>query len=300
MANNAAVAVTPEPVVGSLSSRGMLVDLTISYWVARAEDKKASRDAEFANDAQNGSGKFHKHLINIKAQTYRDVKETAREVRAWHYWNTLPWSNAARCLPSNNYLAYTDGLRKRIDAFNLAVDVFMDDIHHLTEEARVTLGKMFRETDYPSREQMRVKFGIHVDIYPLPDAGDFRAHLADDQVSAIKQQIEAGVKRSTELAMRDAWTRLHEQVAHMVERLSKPDALFRDTLVGNVRELCDLLPRLNLTDDPTLKAMGAEVKRRLGAHDAESLREDKHLRAKVAADAEALARKMAGLFGGAR
>jgi hypothetical protein len=46
--------------------------------------------------------------------------------------------------------------------------------------------------------------------------------------------------------------RLHEVVAKMAETLARPRAVFRDSLVENVSELCAFLPKLNITEDPAL------------------------------------------------
>ena len=83
----------------------------------------------------------------------------------------------------------------------------------------------------------------------------------------------------------------------MAERLraydpAKPGASpFRDSLVENIQKLLDVLPSLNLTNDPKI-ALFADEMRELCAHDAQSLRDNMFTREDVAAKAEAMLDQM--------
>lgn len=78
----------------------------------------------------------------------------------------------------------------------------------------------------------------------------------------------------------------------MVERLHDPKAIFRDTLVSNIVDLVNLLPALNVAEDPDLESMRSRVESILAGLKAEDLREDKALRQETAKDAESILRDM--------
>ena len=63
--------------------------------------------------------------------------------------------------------------------------------------------------------------------------------------------------------MRDPWERLKTVVEAMAKALSIPDKIFRDSLIGNVENLLDLMPDLNVTGDPTLEAMCSKIRKAL-------------------------------------
>jgi len=42
----------------------------------------------------------------------------------------------------------------------------------------------------------------------------------------------------------DLWSRLRDVVSHMVDRLNEPESRFHATLVTNIFDLVELLPRL--------------------------------------------------------
>jgi predicted secreted Zn-dependent protease len=83
--------------------------------------------------------------------------------------------------------------------------------------------------------------------------------------------------------------------------LSTPDAVFRDSLVGNIEELVELIPGLNVLDDPKIEAVRQEVIKKLTPYTPKEIRKDPELREDLAGEAKAIVDKMAGFmraFGG--
>jgi hypothetical protein len=119
-------------------------------------------------------------------------------------------------------------------------------------------------------------------------------------VDDLKAQIEASTNKALGNAMRDTAERILETVGRMADRLSnyKPafekedgekvaaENIFRDSLVENVRELADILPAFNLTDDKLLEKIATKIKSDLCEFDAKELRENDNARLKVAQAAE--------------
>ncbi len=134
----------------------------------------------------------------------------------------------------------------------------------------------------------------------MPAAGDIRVDLGSDQKAAIETSITNRVQQATAIAMNDAWTRLHDVVAHIAERLADPKAIFRDSLIDNARDVCDALQRLNVTNDPALETMRARVAAELTTHSASTLRDAPSARATTAQAASEIMSAMSGLYGGTR
>jgi hypothetical protein len=74
----------------------------------------------------------------------------------------------------------------------------------------------------------------------------------------------------------------------MADTLSIPDKIFRDSLVTNVRELCDILPALNIANDPALTDLTADIEDRLASLSPSALRTQPSTRESAALDAAAL------------
>lgn len=281
-----------------IKKRAMLVSLNISIWTARTYDRKVSKDVAAQHKTVIDVGRYNKKLLN-DAASYDTITKLGGEIRKWHYENTLPWSqDGSRILPAMNFFDYTDQLRIYREKFQGAVGDFVNEYPALKQRAQVWLNGLYNEADYPQESRIIESFSIKSDIFPLPAAEDFRVDIGDAEVAQIQQRIEEQVQAAQVVAMRDLWERLHSAVSHMVERLSDPDKVFRDTLISNVRELCALLPRLNLTGDAALEQSRRQVESALAVHDPAALREDKVLRASVADQAAKIQSVMAAYMGG--
>jgi hypothetical protein len=161
-------------------------------------------------------------------------------------------------------------------------------------DAQRLLNGMYNDADYPSEDEIANKFKMDMAIFPVP-ATDFRVSIASEELTRIQQDVEARVKDAQQQAMKEVWTRLYDRVKNMAEKLADPKAIFRDTLVDNLREQCDMLTRLNFTDDPNLEALRSEVEANLLKHP-DALRNDPDLRRDKAAEAKAIMDKMSSFM----
>jgi len=280
----------------NITEKAMLVRLSISQWTARRFDLKATNHVITDYGAKKDSGRFNKMLVDVDAvKTYQ---KAANEARTFHYENTLPWGDDdSRILPAKNYIPYTKKMRKFRESFEKAVADFVEMYPGLIDRAQNDLNGLFNAKDYPSAFDLPGKFNFAVNVIPIPAAGDFRVSLADDEIDQIKSDIEARVRDAISAAMRDAWDRLFKVVKHMADKLKDQKAIFRDSLIGNISELCDILPRLNLTDDPNLKKIIRDVKQSLAGLDPEVLRKHEIDRRVASDQAEGILKKMAAYVG---
>ena len=91
-------------------------------------------------------------------------------------------------------------------------------------------------------------------------------------------------------------TTLHEHIMAIHERLSQEENIFRDTLIGNLEDLCDLIPKMNIANDQAINALAAEAKAKLCSWAPATLRDDTKKRADVADEADKILTGMKGLI----
>ncbi|MCK4654126.1 MAG: hypothetical protein KAU01_06750, partial [Candidatus Cloacimonetes bacterium] len=245
------------------------------------EDKYDSEDA----------GRYNKLLI--ARDSIQNIQRIVSEARNFHYGNTLPWlDNGGRLLPAANYFDYVNAIQKFKDQYEKEVENFIRAYPALKDEAQHRLNSMYDEEDYPDVLTLSTKYSFSTQVSPVPIADDFRVTLNNEEVEAIRDSIEEQVREATETAMKDLWQRLFKVVEHMVERLKKVDNKFKNSLVNNISELCDLLPKLNITDDPELESSVQEIQNKLTIHNPQTLREDKTARSETAVEAQKILNKM--------
>lgn len=272
------------------ASRAMLVTLHISQWSATRTDRAATEEVA-RNHGVNArrAGRYQKHAIDVKYPTFAAVGAAASELRRVHYWHTLPWAqDGARILPAQAFLDYGQAINAARAKLELAVDEFVASWPVLVQAAQAELNGLFNPRDYPDAAALRGEFGVRTGILPLPSARDFRVQLAQDAIDTVRADIDATVAEGIATAMREPFHRVREHLRRMAERLSQPDAIFRDSLVEGLRDLAAVLPSLNLTGDPALVALESQLRDMLDGLTAQALREDKQLRAQIAVEAATL------------
>ena len=274
----------------NLSDRALLVQLSISQWTARKYDKKVTQDVASSHGVSTSAGRYNKVLLPMNDLLDR-VHKKSTLIRTKFYENTLPWGiEGTMMLPSANYLKFVTEFRREKGEWQYLVDDFERHYPQLKLDAQRLLNGMYNDADYPSESEIGRKFKMDMAIFPVP-ATDFRVSIASDELTRIQQDVEARVKDAQQQAMQEVWNRLYERVKNMAEKLADPKAIFRDTLVDNLRDQCDMLTRLNFTDDPNLEALRSEVEANLLKHP-DALRNDPDLRRDKAAEAKAIMDKM--------
>jgi hypothetical protein len=283
----------------SLSERALLASLNIRRWAAARTDKRISTEVAASHAvSEKRAGKYRKNAIDITAPSFEAVISASSELRNKHYFYTLPWSqDGARILPAAAYDDYAEQMRRLRAAFDRAVVAFVEDFPRLKAAAKRELNGMYNEADYPTN--IAAKFGVDLRYMPLPNGEDFRASLPAPAVAEIKQDIEAELQQTTQLAMREPYQRLYNHISRMVERLSDSKAVFRDTLVTGLAELCTILPALNLTGDTQLDELRKRAERMIANVDPQELRDHPSLRSTVARQAADIQHIMADFMGAA-
>ena len=281
----------------SLSERAMLASLNIRRWQAALTDKKITAEVATTHAvSEKRAGRYRKNAIDVEALSFKAVVSAASELRNQHYFYTLPWSqDGARILTTAIFSEYSEKMRALRGAFGRAVTAFVEDYPRLKQAARRELNGMYNESDYPTN--IAAKFGVDVVIMPLPDSQDFRASLSEDTVADIKKDIQTELQKTTQLAMREPYERLYSHISRIVMRLSDKKAVFRDTLITGLADLCAILPGLNLTGDPQLDDLRKRAERMIANLDPQDLRDRPSVRRDVAREAAQIQDLMAGFMG---
>lgn len=274
-----------------IQNSAMLVDLNISTWTGRKMDKKVSEEIDASKNTKAKAGNYHKKLLAGTAKL-DELQKLVGNIRVWHYEQTLPWSDGgSRLLPMKNFFEYKSTLSDFETQFKDATDSFLQDYPTLVSAAAFQLGDLFSSDEYPDVEKLRNKFSFRFVFLPVPDAGDFRIDVSEAGRLELQAQYEKFYTNKLHEAMQDAWDRLHDCLAKMSEKLSDAPSprvgrqgdvnrtqIFRDSLVTNAIELCGLLTKLNVTDDPKLEQMRKQLESAVTHVSADELRKDDSLR----------------------
>uniref|UniRef100_A0A6M3M9J8 DUF3150 domain-containing protein n=1 Tax=viral metagenome TaxID=1070528 RepID=A0A6M3M9J8_9ZZZZ len=282
-----------------IHGRVMLVELSISQWSARKIDRKAADQVAQSNNVESRSGTYYKSLI--EGGPLEAIKKLATKARQAHWHRTLPWSDAGpRVLSNLAYMEYMQEMATFGAEFDKLVAEFVSEYPLMRQEASRLLGNLFNDADYPDLQRVADKFSFRTNVMPLPIGDDFRCDIGTEEVDRIRAEITATTEASMQVAVRDAYDRVTKVVESYVDRLAGPETVFRDSLVENARQLADILPALNVTNDPRLAAIAAQLKDKLCAHEPEALRHNKTTRRETFEAAMDIQKDLMNFFGGAQ
>lgn len=277
----------------SLSSKALLVSVNISVWTGRKLDRQATKTANTAHAAAESAGSYHKKLLPGAAELEL-ISTIASQARKYFYEQTLPWlSDGSRIIPSQNYIKFVNEFRAFRQKFDAAVNSFAAAYPALQQDAQYKLGSLYNPKEYPDPGQIFRKFSLEVNFLPMPDVSDFRVEISEQEKKEFLEkmhQVEAN-------AIKDCWGRLHQVVKTAADKLTQPDAIFRDSLLSNINEIVALLPALNVSNDPALESSRREVESLVAGLSADVLRDNKTERQKAADSLSEIEAKMRDFMG---
>lgn len=287
----------------SIASSAMLVELSVKGWTARKLDKKVSAEVDVSKNTLTHAGNYNKNLL--AGTGFLDtITKYASNARSWHVAQTLPWSdNGLRLLPVTNFMAYKQQLGILESNYMALVGKFLVAYPDLVSAAAFQLGELFNREEYPSADKIATKFNFEYNFMPVPTGGDFRIDINEEAKRDIISSCSGIYEQRLANAMREAWSRLHDCLSRMSERLTvdlvnnedgscdHKGRVFRDTLVENAVELVELLKHFNLTKDESLEDARRMLGFRMMNIQANDLRENFTLREQVKKDVDSILNK---------
>jgi len=279
----------------TINNRALLVNLSIRTWSGRKFDRAASRDFTSQKHAPDEAARVNKLLI--PAADLKPVNRACNATRTINYQQTLPYMDGLRLLPLANYQRYLDTIGPRIDEAQTEINRFLLRYPSLVEHAPERMAGLYLYSDYPAPETIRERFSVGFELLPLPSIGPLQNlfNVSDSEKASIMASAEKALQEKVDAAQADAARRLREAVQLLAVALADKNKIFKNSKTGNIADLIDLLPRLNINNDAALTDCINQA-RGLVRYDAQQLRENETARANVATEADALLEKMAAFL----
>ena len=277
----------------SISSSALLVELNVSVWPASKLDKEVTDKVNTDASAVRGASQTKKNLF-AGTSLRKDISDFAARVRLYHNKHTLPWADKGeRMLPTKLFMDYKQTMNGFEQTFNMMCNNFFIEYPRLVAEAPTNLGSMYKAEDYPDLTDVRLKFGFRRAVKPIPESGDFRLDIPAYDLAEMKNDYEKQYSSKLAEAMLEPWERLHKMLVGMSEKLTDIEGddskkRYHDTLISNPIELCGLLTKLNVTNDPKLEEARRQLELTMLGADIESIKEDADSRSALKSKVDAI------------
>jgi hypothetical protein len=263
-------------------------------------DSEVTEEVREHHHAEPGAGRYNKQIVSRKF-LHPVTSQVSAASRA-HQVLTLPWLDKG---PRALYCPYYEQYTKTMRVCRLNVEAAAKQVAstrgEMMAEARQRLKGMFSDDDYPSVEEIEAKFYVDVEISQMTDVQDFRAELSDEAVKAITKDIQKRSDERLERAVGDVYKRIGTVVGKMAETLKnfepatgedKAKNNFKDSLIYNIKDVADLIPCLNITQDPKLDQLGQQMLAELIEYSPEELKTNGKVRAATASKADKIFNKV--------
>ncbi|UMO76051.1 hypothetical protein [Planktothrix phage Pra-JY27] len=279
----------------SLSSKAMLVSLTLRAWGGQRLDQSETSKVAKANKASSDAVRVTKDLVGKHLD---GVRQSERAIRAMHRKYTLPWADdSTRLLPTAVWEDYSPAMRTLIERHEQQViPAFIEDYHRIViPSAQQRLGDLFNAADFP--DDIEGRFGVSLRFLPVPDSADVRVRLSDAEVQALREEVEEATREAYEAANREIVERASQPLQRLAEALREygPGKRLSKSLLENVADIASLMPGLDLSGRPEVVALAREIEA-LAAHSTDRLTSRQRLRESVAAEADRLLGKINDIF----
>jgi hypothetical protein len=281
----------------TISSSAVLVELNISVWTANKVDKGATDTVLASNSASKDSAQVRKNLM-AGTDKRKKIADYAAKARLYHNQTTLSWSDkGARLLPTSLFMDYKQNMNVYQRNMTTMIDDFYTNYADLIDLAKHHMGDLFNPNDYPSIEELRSKFGFRLVFSPLPESGDFRLDIPQQDMVEMQDKYELAFNDRLKDAMREPWDKLHKSLTHISEKLTDLEGdddskkRYHDTLITNAQELCGLLTHLNITKDPMLEQARRSLELTMLGVDIEAIKESPDVRSSVKAKVDDILKK---------
>jgi hypothetical protein len=276
-----------------LSRDAILVKVSIRQYTGRKKDELLAAQAAAQHSADKQA--IEMYLTSLEKADRLPIQKLATAARQYLNENSAVWDDSGWRLISNAVYEQRRSELERLGIeFEAAKNALIARRDELEDKARTRLGPtLFSRIGFPTAEELRAEYKYEVLTQPITNPGDIRMrHVSAETV----RQIEATTRRGQNEKVQDALKQLVQRLFDVVERVASTlhngDSIFRDTLILNVRELCEIVPALNLTNDPWITKVTGEIADSLGVVEPQVLREDKEARAEVAKTATNLLSKL--------
>ena len=265
-------------------------------------DKGLSKEVKAEHGLGEDSGDWKKNRFPKNALL--PIEQIATAARAYHDAVTLPFDKGIGILPAALVMEYAERMKGFAAKFYAAVNShFRANYPDFVAWARAKHNGTFNADDYPDVEELVKEFYFKTVPLPVPDASHYQTTIAS-LLGTDTESVNVRVQDAMQEGMRELMKRMIEPIKAMAEKLVEEpkmrkngkmaeDICFRDTLIGNIKEIAELAPKLNLSGDPVIDQFAAQMTK-LANVSPEKLRDDKSERAMKAAAAADLLKRLEG------
>ncbi len=268
----------------------LLVAYNVSLFSAQRQDKRITRDVAKQFSLGPKAGRYLKNRIDTSHPDWKAITRARDYGRALVYRYTLPWQDGVRLISPLAVAEFQEAMADAENQFDAAVSHYLGNRDQHIEAAERAFPEYFRASDYATLR--RDSFRFSVTFQPLPHDGHFD-QIADmvghEEAQKMAKDLAERQSRQWFEATQNVWHQLNKALTHAAGQLHHGERIHTSVL-GNLKDLCDVLPLLNVADDPELETARKELAALFRSFSVESVKDKDNRKSCAAAVDDILAK----------
>ena len=237
-----------------------LIQLSTSCWIS-SKSLHQGMLGEIGN-AQWLRGK--KLLIN--PELLGSIKTSIHKARQVLTRFALPFPLTAMFLVPKESVDQVDGHLEQVKAeFWAKVEDFLAHYDSARNEARMALGELFNESDYPTDIRSKFRFEWRFLLLDVPNKASV---LSPEVYEREKQKFHSLMKEARDMSMAALREEFADIIHHLVEKVSAPEdgkpKTIRSSMMNRMNEFLNSFEDKNLFHDDKLNALVIQARTVLG------------------------------------
>jgi hypothetical protein len=275
----------------NIFEKGCLVQLSVSQWgAARKIDKGKLTEMVSSPDWVRATKKL------VDPESLKPISKMANEARSYLTGVSLPFPiKGLVFIPKDLISRVDERLQDFKERFESEVNGFLAEYSYLRNLARIHLGELFNELDYPVNVRQKFAFSWRFVILDVPNGNT--GLISPEIYEREKEKFVRTMEEARELAVQS----LRVEFAGMVERITDrfsngPDGkpkVFKNSTVKNFYQFFETFKEWNIFRDAELAELVERAKEILGGETAEDIRSNDHVKERIRSDMEQVESAMA-------
>lgn len=289
----------------------MLWQTGIGTWTNNRQSKKGTKQLERSFDLENGSNgkkkRVRAYTSAIDPMHLEPMQKIVNAFRTWIYAHTLPYNreNGKVILTTAMHKKAEEVKRQFVSDFESEKSKILANFVYWQQEAKTDLKELYNDKDYPDIGDLAEKYHYTFKYHAMPASGHFQADIMQSAIDEIQADLEQDNAETIKAAMVSNWQRIYKVLVELSKAMKKSkvnkkgdqvSGTFRDSITGNIHDLIDILPALNITNCPELEKMRETLQDTLSGIDPQDLRDSEDLRKDIADKADSIIENIQGIF----
>ena len=259
----------------SIKTQALLVNVTTHMWRPNRKDDHVTSSTNRLFKASEESGRYIKNLV--RPEWNRPIEAAVKRIQVYVRNYTVPWDNYGfRCVNAKYLFKFREGYNEAVDDFHRIVDQQIAKLDLEFTLSKQRLGDMYRASDYPTKAEIKSRYNIGITLRQIQESENFLVDASEADAKFIAEKVREDFKQSAQMATNEPWERLYEIIHDLSNRLAEPtpdqkQSLITSVTMDRVERLLNILPMLNISEDPKLDEMNHAAKQLL-KHKPEHLR----------------------------